>query len=197
MKGKAKKVIAVDIDPIVLENDSADECLVMTDNLIPVEDVSVDMIISDFVLEHIDDPDSFRDEVDRILRPGGWFCARTPHAFHYITCAARLVPNKMHAAMMRYAQPDRNEIDVFPTRYRMNRLSTLRKLFGTYEDHSRVIRTKPSYSFGLKPVHWAFSAVHAIAPKPLVGALFIYLKKPETSGKPTGAPHASSVEPQS
>ena len=77
LKGRVKKFIATDVDPVVLENNSADECLIMVDNKVPLPNNSIDIIISDYVLEHIDDADAFSQEVERLLKPGGWFCART------------------------------------------------------------------------------------------------------------------------
>jgi len=63
-----------------------------------------------------------------VLKPSGWLCARTPNAMGYVGIANRLVPNGLHAWVLRLLQPDREEQDVFPTHYRMNTISRLRSL---------------------------------------------------------------------
>jgi hypothetical protein len=46
LKGSVAKVIAIDVDNDVLKNNSADECLIMNNDIIPVEDNSIDVIFS-------------------------------------------------------------------------------------------------------------------------------------------------------
>lgn len=71
LKNKVKKVIAVDVDAVVLQNRTAHECYVMQNNRIPLADNTIDVIVADFVLEHIEKPEEFFEEVNRVLRPGG------------------------------------------------------------------------------------------------------------------------------
>lgn len=78
------------------------------------------------VLEHVDDPVKFFAEVERVLKPGGIFCARTTNRLGYVGLAASLIPNRRHARVLGKVQRDRKEIDVFPTRYRINTVWRLR-----------------------------------------------------------------------
>jgi SAM-dependent methyltransferase len=161
LRGRVQKVIAVDVDPVVLQNPSADECLVMHSNSIPLSDHSVDVIIADWVLEHIEFPKQFCEEVNRVLRPGGWFCGRTPHSSNYISIAARLIRNRHHAEVLKYVQPHRDAVDVFPTFYRLNTISKFDDVFSGFSNHtffsalSRATRsaallfTEPSRPFTL------------------------------------------------
>lgn len=177
LKGKVSKLIAVDLDPIVLENPSADECFIMQGNSIPLDDNSVDLVISDFVLEHIESPGVFEQEVSRVLRPGGWFCARTPHSFNYVSLIARTVKNKDHASVLKFAQPDRDEIDVFPTFYRLNTLKIINRVFAAYDQHSYIFRSEPAYTFGKQSIYTLMSLVHKVLPGALSGTIFAFLKK--------------------
>ena len=46
--------------------------------------------MSDRVSSMCDDPESVAAEIDRVLRPEGWICARTPNRNGYIAWGARL-----------------------------------------------------------------------------------------------------------
>jgi SAM-dependent methyltransferase len=128
-RGPDRHVIGVDVDPVVLTNPLLDESHVLTGNRLPLADESVDTIVADWVFEHIDDPPVVAEELARVLRPGGWICARTPNRHGYIALGARVIPNGAHVKALRRLQPTRKAIDVFPTRYAMNTQRQLRELF--------------------------------------------------------------------
>jgi 2-polyprenyl-3-methyl-5-hydroxy-6-metoxy-1,4-benzoquinol methylase len=120
IKGKVKKVIAADIDPIVMQNKSADEYLIIDNNFENLPSNSYDLIICDWVLEHIEQPQIFFNNIKRILKHGGFFCARTPHKYSYWAIANRLVPEKIALQILKYAQPFRQAKDIFSTFYYLN-----------------------------------------------------------------------------
>lgn len=148
LRGKVARVIGVDVDPAVRSNPGIDEAIVVAPNdPLPLPDGSVDLVLADFVFEHIEHPDRCASELERILRPEGWICARTPNRLNYVAVAARLIPEKLRAPALRRVQPERKPEDVFPTFYRMNDLGTLRRLFppGRWRDYSYVISPEPAY----------------------------------------------------
>ena len=51
--------------------------LIGPDGRWPLDDASVDLAVSDFVLEHVTEPEAFVAELARVLRPGGMYIART------------------------------------------------------------------------------------------------------------------------
>ena len=128
-RGEGRRVIGVDRDPVVLNNPMLDEAKVVLGNRIPLPDASVDVIVADWVLEHVEDAFPVARELGRVLRLGGWLCARTPNRWGYIALGARLIPNRAHRAVLRRLQPARKSIDVFPTCYKMNTGRALRRLF--------------------------------------------------------------------
>ena len=83
-------------------------------------------------------------EIERILKPGGWFCARTPNKWGYISLGANLIPNSLHVRFLKFLQPDRQEEDVFPTRYRMNTIAALKTHFPPNAGATTAIRGTPS-----------------------------------------------------
>ncbi len=52
---------------------------VMDATELTLDDASFDLIYSFHALEHIEDPDRALTEMQRVLRPGGWFCIGTPN----------------------------------------------------------------------------------------------------------------------
>jgi SAM-dependent methyltransferase len=130
LKGRVARVVGADVDRAVLDNPFLDEAVVIrADGELPFPDSAFDVIFSDWVLEHVEDPGRFTRELKRILKPGGWFCARTPNKLGLISLGANLVPNSLHARLLRVLQPSREAIDVFPTRYRLNTLGAVRRHF--------------------------------------------------------------------
>jgi arsenite methyltransferase len=80
MTGSAGRVIGVDMTASMLDTAraSADEIGVANVELhesliesLPLEDASVDVVISNGVIDLVPDKDAVLDEIDRVLRPGG------------------------------------------------------------------------------------------------------------------------------
>jgi SAM-dependent methyltransferase len=129
LRGPGRQVIGIDPDPVGKQNPLLDEFrLIEADGRWPLADASADLVVSDFVLEHVDDAPAFVAELARILRPGGAFVARTISRYSPLSAAARTIPNDEHSRLLRVLQPLRQERDVFPTRYRMNSERDLHRL---------------------------------------------------------------------
>lgn len=182
MQGKFGKVIAADVDPVVMGNPTADQCMIITNNKLPLENESVDVIVADYVIEHIDDPNAFAAEISRLLKPGGWFCARTPHRMHYVSLAARLIPQRLEDGLMRYAQPKRKSEDIFPKRYRLNSLGDIAAAFPGWHNQSFCIRTHPAYYFGSRALFYIMALFHHLMPAQFSGNLFVFIQKPTREG---------------
>jgi len=178
LKPLVKKLIGVDIDPAVLKNETTSINYVIKNHKIPLKSQSVDIIISDYVLEHVKYPNLFYKEIDRLLKPGGYFFARTPHKLQYISIIANLIKNKDHVKFLKILQPRRKSIDVFPTEYKMNTLSCISKIFKSYKNKSYLYSAEPAYYFGNKIIFTFFLFLHRILPRPFVSNLFIFLQKP-------------------
>lgn len=176
LKGCVNEVIAADIDEVVLENRSSDRNILITEK-VPLPDSSVDIIVADYVLEHIQNSEEFVSEVRRILRPKGIFCARTPHKYNYVAIGARMVPNSKHSDYIKHLQPERKSKDVFPTAYKLNTLSSIEKNFKGFASFSYIFRTNPSYYFGKQYIYGALEILHKFSPSWFFGNLFVFLRK--------------------
>ena len=106
----AAKVVGCDVDEAVFKNRSSDETVkVEIGKKLPFEDGSFGAIVSDYTFEHIANPEEVAQEFDRILKPGGWICARTPNKWGYLSVLTRMIKNEHHADVIKQAQPDRKQ----------------------------------------------------------------------------------------
>ncbi len=181
LKGRCARFIGVDVDPVVLKNPMTDENhLIGSDGTIPLPDASVDLVTSWAVLEHVTNPEITAQELDRVLKPGGWLCAWTPNKWGYVGIGARLVPNQFHAAILRKIGIDgRLDEDVFPVAYKMNTRAALKHLFplGRYEHHVALRTSPPGYHGGNIFLGRFFQFYDLMMPPVGRSLLYVFLRK--------------------
>lgn len=146
-RGEVRRVFGADIDPAVMRNESLDEALIIRDGRIPLPDSSIDVCVSDYVFEHVEDPAGFMREAFRVLKRGGSFFFRTPNKFHYVALGARLTPHFLHTILSSWMRGVSEE-EIFPTFYRLNTRRAIERAardagFCTIE--LRFVETEPSY----------------------------------------------------
>lgn len=115
LKGVCQKVIGIDVSSAGAENPLIDEFRQIDGDCWPVESASIDLLMSDAVLEHVPDPHAFFAEANRVVKPGGVVCFRTPNRWSYASLTASIVPNKWRAKVVGKVQKGRQAKDVFPT----------------------------------------------------------------------------------
>jgi SAM-dependent methyltransferase len=180
LQGKAGKVIGLDIDDAVLRNPSLDEAhVIAAGDPFPISDESIDLIVSDFTFEHVSDPAWVTAELDRVLKAGGWLCARSPNRWGYIAMGARAIPNILHTRVLRHLQPSKKAEDTFPTRYRMNTPKDLRAWFpiNRYDHFVYAADSDPAYVGTSVAATRAFRLVFAVTPRRYRSMLYIFLRK--------------------
>jgi SAM-dependent methyltransferase len=181
LKGRCRKVIGVDPDPVVSTNPIVDEAIVIDrSGRIPLSDSSVDLVFSCSTFEHISDPSSAARELGRILKPGGWLCAYTPAKWGYVALGARLVPNALHPHAVRVLSSGSRETDdIFPTYYRLNTIGAVRRYFTPhgFEDYSYYLGGSPSYHANKSILVRLWGAYNALMPPPLKKNFHIFLRK--------------------
>lgn len=179
LRGARRQVVGVDVDPVVLDNPLVDVAHVMTDGTIPLEGGSVDVIVSSSVFEHLERPVDTARELDRVLKPGGWLCAKTPNRWGYIALGATLVPNRLHVPALRRLQPGREAGDVFPTRYRLNTRRAIARAFPGYQCVVYGHDAEVTYVGRSRLATSAIGALSRVAPERLASTLMVFLRKPK------------------
>lgn len=155
----AGRVCGVDLDPRVVDNPYLDEGLVSDSGSIPYPDESFDLVFSDNVFEHLEDPAAVLREVHRVLRQGGYLLFKTPNRRHYMPLIARLTPHRFHQFVNRIR--GRAEVDTFPTFYRANSPADVRALAGEsgFEVAAiELIEGRPEYLRMTAPTYLAGAA---------------------------------------
>lgn len=182
LQGKCAHLDGCDIDKAVLENPFLDAAeVIQPGGALPYPDARFDLIVARWVFEHVDDPQVTAHELLRVLKPGGLIAAITPNKFGYIALAARSIPNKLHTRTLAAVQPGRKPQDVFPTRYRMNTRSALRKAFGDNVDLFVTCNSsEPAYHFGSPIIYRIGRLLDKHLPAVVQPMLFVYIRKQRT-----------------
>lgn len=122
------RVVGADITNEIHANTALHEAHVFDGMHLPFPGQKFDACVSNWVIEHVDDPVTHFCEVARVLRPGGAYCFRTPNRWHYFTMGSRLLPYSAHlriANKLRELPPESH--DPYPTRYRANTFAHIRR----------------------------------------------------------------------
>lgn len=178
-KGRCAEVIGIDVDKAAASNTSLDRFALIEGARWPIEDASVDLLVADYVVEHIADVDGFFSEANRVLKPGGHLCIRTPNKYFYVSLFSRFIPNSLHAKLLGRLQDGRQAEDVFPTLYKCNTRGSLRRAMGRHglscvvmlHEAEPLYLTFNSFAFWLGVLHQRF------APRFLRANLFAFAKK--------------------
>ena len=180
LQGRVAKVIGVDLHQGIHEHPYLDERHVISaGQTVPVPPGTVDLIVADWVLEHLEDPRGFSEEVERLVRPGGWFCARTVNRWGYVGIGSRILPDWMHSWMVPILMPSARPHDIFPTYYRLNSLRSLHRWFAAekWASYSYLYSPTPRY-FGTSRIIFQLTELYQrIVPYPLRTDLFVFLRR--------------------
>lgn len=180
-------VVGADITDELLANRWLSEAHVYDGAVLPFQDCSFAVCVSDYVLEHIEQPAQHFREVARVLAPGGAYCLRTPNRWHYVTLAARMLPYCVHvlAANRLRALPN-NVREPYRTVYRANSMRLIRRMAaqaGLRTVELAVVEKEPSYGRAhpllFVPMMLYERAVNGFEPlKGLRANIFAVLQKP-------------------
>lgn len=127
LKGKTKFYAGIDLDERVLDNPNLNQAKLANANDIPFENNSFDLVFHTMVAEHLTDPASVLSETYRVLRPGGLTIFETVNKHYYPMLIASVTPHWFHSYYIRKFASGRTEEDVFPTVYKLNSRSSIKK----------------------------------------------------------------------
>jgi ubiquinone/menaquinone biosynthesis C-methylase UbiE len=91
----AGRVEGLDVDPSALSNPHLSKVHVYDGHRFPLPDNSLDCVVSDYALEHVERPSELLKEIHRVLAPQGCFIFRTPNALHYVSLLSRVFPDRL------------------------------------------------------------------------------------------------------
>jgi len=121
------RVVGVDLDPRVASMFHS-EFQLGSLSAMPFEAGTFDLILCEYVVEHLDDPKAAFAEMHRVLRPGGCILILTPNLYSYKAAGAALTPQPFHIWMGRIRYGRGHEADMYPTVYRCNTIARFRHL---------------------------------------------------------------------
>ena len=115
---------------------------------LPLDKKSIDVIFSNMVIEHLNDPDQYFKEVFRILKPGGYVIFSTPCIYNIVVIINRILPDGMSKKLGRILT-NIDEHDIFPTVYKANSIKRIRKILGRqgFKECDLIMYQPPPYAF--------------------------------------------------
>jgi SAM-dependent methyltransferase len=173
----------IDVDAEVLENTALETAAVFVERF-PFSDNSFDTCVSNYVCEHLADPDAHLREAWRVLRPGGAYVFRTPNRFHYTSIVSGLTPHSFHVKTANKLRAIDGH-DPYPTWYGFNsrrKIITLARSAGFEVERLRLVEKEPSYGMSSRALFLIFTAYERVVNSADIFAsfrssLFVVLRK--------------------
>lgn len=165
-----KTVYAVEPDAEALEKNPSPQKLVAGGEAIPLPSDSVDAILCEYVVEHLEQPETVLREAWRLLRPGGRFIFVTPNLLSYSGLVTHFTPQRFH---LRFLQTllrlggSGNERP-YPTAFRMNTIWAVRRVARETGFHVQALHTgvdHPTYTFPFPVIHQIAVLWHVLLDK--------------------------------
>jgi SAM-dependent methyltransferase len=161
--GTLGELHGIDVDDEVLQNPALKTSSVIKDKF-PFPGEAFDSCVSNYVCEHLDDPEQHLAEVHRVLKPGGVYIFRTPNRLHYIATVSSLTPHSFHVKAANKLRAIDGH-DPYPTRYRLNTRSQIQRLAektGFEVEYLRLVEKEPSYGMSSRLLFLLFTAYERV-----------------------------------
>ena len=127
-------VIALDPDRDGLASNDIQNRIAGDGQRLPFSDNSFDLVFSEYVFEHLPEPELALDEIHRVLTHDGSFVVLVPNPTHYYAKVADWTPFWFHLFWDRMLGRENPERDKFPTQYEWGTYSDIINLeWGTLE----------------------------------------------------------------
>ncbi|GAH75520.1 unnamed protein product, partial [marine sediment metagenome] len=108
------EVTGLDVDDKVLANEACSKAVLYDGRNIPFASESFDVVASNYVVEHVEEPRRVVAEVRRVLRPGGVYVFRAPNVWHPVVACSALTPHLVHKYISTWARRLPAEDSVYP-----------------------------------------------------------------------------------
>lgn len=128
-KGMLKYAVGIDLSLSALkQNDSLDSYVLGGLDRLPFSDGTFDLIISQWVIEHLPDPNLCFSEFYRVLKKDGRLTLVTNSIYNPIMLFSSLLPEGLRDNIKKGLLPPDIEEDTFPTYYNCNSLKKMEKV---------------------------------------------------------------------
>jgi 2-polyprenyl-3-methyl-5-hydroxy-6-metoxy-1,4-benzoquinol methylase len=127
LAARAKILIGIDVDAALHEHPLLTYRVVGLGNAMPFQSGSFDLVTANMVVEHVHKPKEFLLEVERILQPGGSFLFHTTNFQNIVVFMSYLLPDRVKEKLVWILEKRKAE-DLFPTRFEMNTLATIKEV---------------------------------------------------------------------
>ncbi|MDP3941956.1 MAG: class I SAM-dependent methyltransferase [bacterium] len=113
---------------------------------LPFEGNFFDLVVSEWVLEHLPDPEKAFREIYRVLKPGGRVIFLTPNVWNYNVWIIRAIPNRFHDFFTKKLY-ERQEGDTYPVQYKINSVKRIAKTLEPigFKKSQMILNGDPSY----------------------------------------------------
>ncbi len=141
------KIIGVDLDERVKEMFHS-EFHLCSMNTMPFEEATFDVIFSEYVLEHVEEPEGAFKEMSRVLKPGGTIVILTPNLYSYKSLGSLITPYEFHLWMGCIRYGDGHQPDMYKTTYKANTAKDYQRLAsqsGLTVSHIQWINNGPTW----------------------------------------------------
>lgn len=152
-------LVGIDLGTHIATNEALDLAVLYDGKRQPFGNDVFDVVVSSYVFEHLESPQTVCAEIARVLKPGGCLVFRTPNLFHYVPVAARLIPTVFHKWIARWSHQKPEDPDPYPTLYRMNtpgKCKSILESTGFEVEIMDLVEKEPSYGMGSKPLFLLF-----------------------------------------
>jgi SAM-dependent methyltransferase len=184
--GSLGELDGIDVTDEVLTNRHLAHASVVKNERYPYADDTFDVAVSNYVIEHVEDPGAHLGALHRVLKRGGRYAFRTPNLWHYVALVSRVLPYAGHLRLAnRLRDLDEGEHDPWPTVYAMNtprRVRDSAARSGFVVEKLDMVEKEPSYGMIARPLFAAFMAYERLvnaseAFAPLRSNMFVVLRK--------------------
>lgn len=93
LKSVSAKLVGLDVDDGIRKNPDLEQAVLYQGGRFPFQDESFDVVVSDYVNEHLESPVAICREIRRVLVKNGVFIFRTPNVYHYVSIVGRFTPH--------------------------------------------------------------------------------------------------------